>query len=620
MAGNRGALATILFTDLVGSTAQRIELGEERADELKVVHDQMLGTCVDTHEGVLVKSTGDGILASFESPSNALTAAVEMQQAASRYSRRSDAIGVVSIRIGLSVGEVTWIDDDCSGTPVVEAARLEAAAQPGQILCSDLVKMMTHGRGGHEYTPVGELELKGLGYPLPASEVMWSSEDEEAAPDDLPTELSVVMGNDFVGRGGEHGAILRRLDGSDDDHPSVTWLLGEPGIGKTRLAAEVAASAARQGARVLFGRCSEDLTVPHQPFIEMLRTEISRSTDDDLARVFATTGGELSRLAPELRRRLPMLDAPASNSTTELEEYRLFEAVRQWLTEQANERPLLVVLDDLHWGAPPTIRLVAHLASSAGSSSLHLLTTARSTRPDESEQLAALIDKQSRNRHSVVYRLDGLTEAEIATMVGEGQLAKEIDEASGGNPLLITAIIEAQSRGEAATTDLAGTIRARLSSLSSDAQEALTLASICELEFDSRVLASAMSIDDDAMLDRLDLGADAKLIAETSLDTWRFEHGLVRAALRDEIRPSRRARMHQRIAAAIEDVFENRLDERTSELAHHYYEAAGGGPLIEGGHLPRSRRRYGSRHVGSRRGRGKLRAGDRSVGGRATAK
>lgn len=139
------AMATVLFTDLVGSTALRVALGVERADELRRVHDQLLGERVLAQDGRVVKGGGDGLLATFTSASAALTATVEMQQAIAAYNRRKDRIAALSVRIGLSAGDVLWEDGDCFGTPVVEAARLEAYPDGAQILCSDLVRLMALG-------------------------------------------------------------------------------------------------------------------------------------------------------------------------------------------------------------------------------------------------------------------------------------------------------------------------------------------------------------------------------------------------------------------------------------------------------------------------------------------
>lgn len=203
--------ATIVFTDLVGSTALRAALGEERADELRRVHDALLTEKITSNGGRVVKGGGDGLLAAFESASAALTACVHIQQAVEAHNRRIDRLAELAVRIGVSAGDVSWEAGDCFGTPVVEAARLEAAACGGQILCSDLVRLLARGRGGHQLVFVGELDLKGLPEPVPAHEVLWQTTSPEEVP--LPPSLALSAAAAFLGR---HEEVARAAAVIDD--------------------------------------------------------------------------------------------------------------------------------------------------------------------------------------------------------------------------------------------------------------------------------------------------------------------------------------------------------------------------------------------------------------------
>jgi class 3 adenylate cyclase len=153
----RASTATVVFTDLVGGAALRARLGEERADALRRVHDRILRARLEGGGGRVLKSQGEGLVGVFPSASDALGATVRVQQAVVRYNGRPDALAELSLRIGVSTGDVSWEGGDCFGTPMVEAARLMAVADPGQILCSDFVRMMARGRGGHDFTDVGFL-------------------------------------------------------------------------------------------------------------------------------------------------------------------------------------------------------------------------------------------------------------------------------------------------------------------------------------------------------------------------------------------------------------------------------------------------------------------------------
>jgi class 3 adenylate cyclase len=148
---------TVVFTDLAESTALRARLGERLADAVRRDHDRALAEVVARHHGRVVKATGDGILAVFESASDAVAASAAMQQAIHSLGR---ARGFeLAIRMGLSAGDVSWEDGDCFGLPVVEAARLEEAAEPGQILCPEIVRALARGRADVEFRAIGAVSM-----------------------------------------------------------------------------------------------------------------------------------------------------------------------------------------------------------------------------------------------------------------------------------------------------------------------------------------------------------------------------------------------------------------------------------------------------------------------------
>src|SRR5690242_957949 len=194
-------LVTILSTDWVDSTATRSRLGEERADQLQQVHDSILRETIEEHEGSVVKNSGDGALATFRSATNALAAAVAIQR---RFDARSRSGEQIQLRVGVSAGDVLHRDGDIFGTPVVEAVRLEASAAPGQIICSDLVRVLARGRGNFDFELLGLLELKGLPDAVAACSVAWDRIETDAeAGLPLPPELATTSDTPFVGRGDE---------------------------------------------------------------------------------------------------------------------------------------------------------------------------------------------------------------------------------------------------------------------------------------------------------------------------------------------------------------------------------------------------------------------------------
>jgi len=586
----RASTATVVFTDLVGAAALRARLGEERADALWRVHDRIVRARLEAGSGQVLKTQGDGMVAAFPSASHALTAAVRVQQALVRYNSRPDAVAELSVRIGVSTGDVSWDGGDCFGTPMVEAARLMAAAEPGQILCSDFVRMMARGRGGHDFVDLGFLELKGLPEPLAACTLEWAPAPDRALP--LPPELATGWHRPFVSRIAELQAAETVLGDQGRERTAVVWLLGEPGIGKTRLATEIACRAHAQGAVVLFGRCNEDLAIPYEPFLEALRFFVDHLPDEDLTERLGDAAGELVRLLPELGTRLPGHDTvPAGDP--EGEHYRLFEAVRGWLAAAGGPRPVVLVVDDLHWAARPTLQLLGHVARSAAPSRLVVIGTARDTAPDDNESLAALLEDLERKAvPSHRLELEGLDVEDVGALVssaaGRGlddrlrKLAVELTAETSGNPLFVDALLDSLPadpawRAGAIPRSLAETVRRRLVRLPARTRDVLAVASVAGLDFDLPLVARAAEQTELDALDALETAGRAGLVTETGADRYHFTHGLVRSALRDELSRSRRVRIHLAVAEAIEALHAAEIDEHSATLAYHFFEAAPAG-------------------------------------------
>ncbi|HEY8217938.1 MAG TPA: adenylate/guanylate cyclase domain-containing protein, partial [Acidimicrobiia bacterium] len=239
--------ATILFTDLVGFTEMRTRLGDAAADDVRRTHDQLLGSAVDEHGGTLVKSLGDGILATFGAAADAVAAATAMQRAIERTNRRVDDARRLAVRVGLSAGDVSLEEGDVHGTPVVTASRLCDRAVGGQILVDDLVRGLARGRTEHSFRLVGELELKGLAEPVATYEVPWEPAVGDRAPLPAPL-LPVARELPFAGRDAERDALREQWKSAQTDGRSVSLVSGEPGVGKTRLTAELARAAHAEGA------------------------------------------------------------------------------------------------------------------------------------------------------------------------------------------------------------------------------------------------------------------------------------------------------------------------------------------------------------------------------------
>ena len=252
---------TILITDLVGSTALESRVGPVVSEQLRVELFELLREAVGETGGREVKHTGDGMMLAFDSAAAAVSCAVCIQQLFERRNR--SAVEPLNIKAGVSVGDASTADGDVFGMPVIEAARLCDQCSAGQILAKEMVAHLAAGWGG-SFTSVGALELKGLPDPLSAVEVQWQPADVTGIA--LPQRLREVPASGYVGRVAERQRLGELWGQAREGSLRLALISGEAGVGKTRLAAQLALDVREQGATVLYGRCDEDLGVPYQPW------------------------------------------------------------------------------------------------------------------------------------------------------------------------------------------------------------------------------------------------------------------------------------------------------------------------------------------------------------------
>ena len=181
--------ATVMFTDLVASTALVQRIGPDRASELFASHFDALRDALAVHRGVEVKTLGDGIMSVFDSVTDGRACAVTMQRGVARHNRRETTIPL-AMRLGMSTGETSFDGVDYFGPAVIEASRLCAEAGGGGILVSDMLRRLAGSNGMHRLRPIGELELKGLPEPIAAWAIDWDAEEDLA--------LRVALADDSV--------------------------------------------------------------------------------------------------------------------------------------------------------------------------------------------------------------------------------------------------------------------------------------------------------------------------------------------------------------------------------------------------------------------------------------
>jgi DNA-binding SARP family transcriptional activator/tetratricopeptide (TPR) repeat protein len=375
----------------------------------------------------------------------------------------------------------------------------------------------------------------------------------------------------------------------------VVVLAGEAGIGKTRVAAELAARVHDEGALVLYGRCDEGLAVPYQPFVEALRG-VLQTVDGDHLR------SELGGLAAELGRLLPELTDWGSPAPADAESARfaLFEAVVAVLDVATAQQRMLLVIDDVHWAAPATLLLLRHVIRCERPLTLLILVTFRSTELGPDEPLAKLLADLQRDNSAPRIVLGGLDERAIDTLlraaVGPAladqaaQLGATVHAQTAGNPffvrelvahLLETNALTAISEGPAAALlpgkldipeGLRNVIGHRVARLSQPARQLMTIASVAASTIDVSLLQALLPENHGLLLDALDEAVAAGLLVESERGEVAFAHALVRQAIYENLSTARRLHLHRRLGEALEA--QGNTQKHVEALAHHFAQLA----------------------------------------------
>ncbi len=571
---------TLLFTDQVGSTETLQRLGDEEGERLRRAHFGLLREAASMHRGEEVKNLGDGLMVAFVSAVDAVACAITIQQAVHRA--RLGGAGAFAVRIGLNVGEPIRDEGDYFGTPVVIAKRLCDAGAPGQILASELVRGLVGTRGGFTYRALEATALKGVAEPVPACEVVWEPSTEQRVP--LPPLLVSEDRGKFVGRSEPSAALQAAWNAVGEHGLRVVVVAGEPGIGKTRLVREFARTAHERGATVLAGSCNEETFVPYQPFVEALRHYIACCPPAELAVQVSPRREQLAAIVPGLEdARTPLgptgLDA-------EQERFRLFEAVSSLLADAAYLRPLVLFLDDLHWADQPSLLLLRHLVRSAKDAPLMVLGTYRPVEVGEQHPLAEALAELRRSRTVEQVSLSGLGEAEVAELIAGrgGQQApsgfvRRVSDRSEGNPFFIEELLHdvgPQADWDAAAGGVPDSVKdlllRRLRALGDECRRALSVAAVAGRDFELGVLARVLEHPRDHLIDLVEEAIEADVLVEPpqAIGRLSFSHALFRETIYEQLSATRKASIHGRIAAAIEEAPTERPDERAGTLAYHY--------------------------------------------------
>ncbi|HEX4209568.1 MAG TPA: AAA family ATPase, partial [Candidatus Binataceae bacterium] len=404
----------------------------------------------------------------------------------------------------------------------------------------------------------------------------------------------------FVGREAESGLIRAAIDRARNGSGSLVMLAGGPGLGKTRLASEMAEYAAANGFACFLGRCYErDDPFPYLPFVQIIEAMLAQSpTLDEFSRIAGDNAPELAQLVPRLRRVFPHTPEATELPPPQKRRY-LFQSVAEALERAARTRPQLLILDDLHWADESTLALLNHLANRLIHHPLVIIGTYREEY-SEHPALARTIEEFIRLGVRPL-KLSGLSRDSVAMMFGQiserqvpARLVNTIFEATNGNPFFVGEVYRHlaeegrlfDSAGEFRTDltideiDVPANVRLcimrRLNRFSADEIRALSAAAVIGRSFSFQHLAAISGADVDELFDVIEKAQQMATIvpsAEGPEKPFTFAHELVRQTLLADISIARRQQLHAKTAQAVESLNPNSAREYVGEIADHLLKA-----------------------------------------------
>jgi eukaryotic-like serine/threonine-protein kinase len=429
---------------------------------------------------------------------------------------------------------------------------------------------------------------------IEASTIRKEPSKESKTPTENPLYRRV-----FVGREPELKQLQSAFDGAMSGQGALTMVMGEPGIGKTALCEQLSTYVTLRGGRTLVGHCYEEgsLSLPYLAFVESLRSYVLAREVKDLREELGAGATDVARIVSEITEKLKIKPRPQKDP--EEERYRLMQAVTGFLTNAAAIQPLLIVLEDLHDADKGTLDMLTHVSRHFTGTRLLIVGTYRDVEVDRNHPLsAALADLRRISTYGRVI-LRGLNADEVRRMLETitresvpWGLAEAVHRQTEGNPLFVQEVVRylaeegliTQKNGRWRPSKdtplemnipegLRDVIGRRLSLLSKECNQVLSVASVIGREFSLDTLKAVVNINEDTFVNALKDAVRISVLEERSqvgVVRYRFTHAFFRQTLYEEMIAPQRLKLHQRVARALETQYTKRLEEHAAELAEHF--------------------------------------------------
>ena len=415
---------------------------------------------------------------------------------------------------------------------------------------------------------------------------------------------TISAGAIFVGRQQELAELRAALEESLAGQRRLAMLVGEPGIGKTRTAQELAAHAESRGVQVLWGRCyEEEGAPPYWPWVQPIRSYVQQRDAEQLQSEMGPGAADIAEIVPEIRRKLTDLELSPSLQP-EQARFRLFDSITFFLKSAARSQPLMLILDDLHWADEPSLLLLSFLAQQLADSCIFVLGCYRDVELSRQHPLSATLAQLSREQVFQRHLLRGLSRDETGRLVEvtagirpNQPLVENVFAHTEGNPYFLTEVVRLLSQqGELGGTERGApqplripegvreVIGQRLNRLSPECNRVLATASIIGREFnldqlsrlfDDSSTGAGPRLSEEQLLEALGEALEVRLIEELpqAVGRYQFAHRLAQETLIQELSLTQRVRLHARIALALEELYGARVEEHAAELAYHFAQA-----------------------------------------------